>query len=100
MIRHIVAFQLAASDAAQRAADAAGIKSKLEGLRGLIPGLISLEVQPDLGLVDSHWDLVLVGEHESNEALEAYQADPRHKEILAWVSTVVSGRAVVDYETS
>lgn len=98
MIRHIVEFKLAATDPAQRAKDADGIREHLTALVGAIPGLRGMTVSPDLGLVDTHWDVVLVSDHDDNAALEGYQAHPAHKEASAWVSTVVTDRAIVDFE--
>jgi hypothetical protein len=100
MIRHIVEFKLAATDPAQRATDAAGIREHLTALVGQVPGLQRMSVEPDLGLVDSHWDVVLVSDHDDNAALEAYQAHPLHKDASAWVSTVVTERAIVDFEVA
>ncbi|HEV7741265.1 MAG TPA: Dabb family protein [Pseudolysinimonas sp.] len=98
MIRHIVEFKLAATDPAQRATDADGIRQHLTSLQGVVTGLRSITVLPDLGRVEGHWDLVLVSEHDSAEALEGYQAHPAHREASAWVAARVSDRAVIDYE--
>ena len=100
MIRHIVEFRLAATEPAQRATDAAVIRESLTALVGVIPGLIGMTVAPDLGLVDGHWDVVLVSDHDDNAALEAYQAHPAHKEAAARVSEVVTDRAIVDFEVA
>lgn len=100
MIRHIVAFRLTAEDAAQRDADAQTARTALLGLEGRVPGLRSIQVERDLGLVAGHWDLVLVSEHDDNTALEGYQAHPLHKEASAVVASVVTDRAVVDYEVA
>lgn len=97
MIRHIVLFQLAADDDAQRRDDAHEIAARLTALETQIPGIQSIRVDRDLGLVAGHWDLALVSEHDDNAALEAYQAHPAHVEAAAYVSSVVSARAVVDY---
>jgi hypothetical protein len=98
MIRHIVEFRLAADDPEQRAVDARGIHERLTALMGVVPTVRSIQVASDLGLVGGHWDVVLVSEHDSNPDLEAYQSHPAHREAADWVSTVVSDRAVVDYE--
>ncbi|MFN4002223.1 Dabb family protein [Microcella sp.] len=97
MIRHIVLFRLAATDDAQRRDDAHGIAERLEALETQIAGIQSIRVDRDLGLVEGHWDVALVSEHDDNAALEAYQAHPAHKEAAAWIGTVVTDRAVVDY---
>lgn len=100
MIRHIVAFQLAAQDPRARAAAIDGIRSRLEPLAASIPGVISLELGTDSGVVPSHWPLVLISEHDDLEALQQYQVHPEHVAAIAWINTVVSDRAVVDYQVN
>ncbi len=97
MIRHIVLFRLAADDDVQRRDDAHGIAERLEALETEIAGIQSIRVDRDLGLVDGHWDVALVSEHNDNAALEAYQVHPAHLEVATWIGTVISDRAVVDY---
>jgi hypothetical protein len=48
-------------------------------------------------LIDGHWHVALISEHDDNAALEAYQSHPAHLEAAAFVSSVISDRAVVDY---
>jgi hypothetical protein len=97
MIRHIVLFTLSADDETQRREDAHGIAERLEALETQIAGIQSIRVDRDLGLVAGHWDLALVSEHDDNAALEAYQVHPAHKEAAAFIASVISDRAVVDY---
>jgi hypothetical protein len=97
MIRHIVLFRLASDDEAQRRDDAHGIAERLEALETQIAGIRSIRVDRDLGLVPGHWDVALVSEHDDNAALEAYQVHPAHKEAAAFIASVISDRAVVDY---
>jgi heme-degrading monooxygenase HmoA len=97
MIRHIVLFRLAATDEVQRRDDAHGIAERLQALETQIEGIVSIRVDRDLGLVDGHWDVALVSEHDDNAALEAYQVHPAHKEVAAYIGTVITDRAVVDY---
>lgn len=97
MIRHIVLFKLAAEDETQRRDDAHGIAARLEALETQIAGIQSIRVDRDLGLVEGHWDVALISEHDDNAALEAYQVHPAHKEVFGFISSVVSDRAVVDY---
>ena len=100
MIRHIVAFQLASKDPGARQRHATEIRTRLEALVGVIPGLVALEVHEDLGVVDSNWPIVLVSEFESSDALGQYQIDPRHRAVVAWMNDgIVVDRVVVDYTT-
>ncbi len=98
MIRHIVEFRLSSDDETQRVLDAQGIHDHLTGLLGVVPTVRRIEVGRDVGRVAGHWDVVLVSEHDSHDELEAYQIHPAHQAAAAWVSTVVSDRATVDYE--
>ncbi|MFT3873575.1 MAG: Dabb family protein [Nocardioides sp.] len=98
MIRHIVLFRLAADDIAQRDRDAAELGARLEALVGVVPGVDDLQVRPDLGEVDGHWDVALVSHHQNRAALASYASDARHRAVIAWVDGVASARAVVDYE--
>ena len=97
MIRHIVAFDLKASDPVQIAEDVAEMKAVLEPLVAL-DVVVSLTVQADLGRVDGHWPVVLVSEHETVADLEAYQVHPDHQAAAAEAGRYVANRAVVDYE--
>jgi Stress responsive A/B Barrel Domain len=97
VIRHIVAFRLTPQEARERSRTVKEIHDRLTALVPAIPGLRSMDVAPDLGIVEGHWHLVLVSEHDDSDALEAYQRDPRHVEASAWVGQFVVERAVVDY---
>ncbi|MGC8511316.1 MAG: Dabb family protein [Acidimicrobiales bacterium] len=98
MIHHIVTLELASEDTAECASHANEIVRRVEAF-GDLPGVVSLRVHRDLGLVTGHWPLVLVGVYVDVPALEAYQADPRHREVLAWMNDgVVRARSTVDYD--
>ncbi|QEO08837.1 Dabb family protein [Protaetiibacter larvae] len=96
MIRHIVTWRLAAEDAAQRAADADGIKTRLEGLRGIVPAE-RIDVGIDLGETDGNWHVVLDSDFAGREELAAYQVHPAHLEVAAFVRSVTAARSAVDY---
>lgn len=99
MIRHVVMFNLSAAADSERAADISGMQERLSALVGVVPGLQSMTVKPDLGLLEDHWDVVLISDHDDNEALEAYQAHPAHQEAGAYIRSVTtSDRATVDIE--
>lgn len=97
MIRHIVSWKLAAENAAQRAADAEGIRERLEGLRGQLAAEL-IEVGFDLNDNDGNWDVVLNSVFASREDLAAYQVHPAHVEAASFIKSVVSARSCVDYE--
>ncbi|WP_173921914.1 Dabb family protein [Agromyces sp. Marseille-P2726] len=99
MIRHIVLFALAGDDEAARAAAVSELTASLVPLSDSIPGVRSLRVDADGSGIGFHWHAALVSEHDSWEALAAYQADPRHVHVLQTVvARLVTEKAVVDYE--
>lgn len=96
MIRHIVMWKLAATEDAEKATVTREIIRLLEGLPSVVPGLTSLEVTTDLGDDDGNYDLVLVSEHVSQQALLDYQEHPAHRAAASWIRDHVSARACVD----
>ena len=98
MIRHIVMWRLAAEDEARRAADAEVIRAELEGLVGVVPGLLSLTVRRNEVTAEHQYDVVLEAEYPTLADLDAYQVHPAHQAAAAKVRARVSARAAVDYE--
>jgi hypothetical protein len=96
MIRHTVMWKLGATEASERTLAVAAITNALEALRGAIPGLLELTVSSDLGETDGNFDVVLVTDHESADALAVYQSHPAHLEAAGVVKAHVSARACVD----
>lgn len=96
MIRHIVSWKLR-EDVKEEAA--ARIKQTLENLSGQIPGLLHIEVGINsVAAPADNWDVVLLSDFESMEALDAYQIHPLHKEAAAYIAQVRTDRVCVDYE--
>ncbi len=95
-VRHVVIWSFL-DDIADPETTFQEMATKLRGLVGVIPGLTSLEVGRDLGDSEANWDVVLVSEHDSVQALEVYQQHPAHLEVAGWVKQHVSQRAAVDY---
>ena len=97
MLRHVVAFELSAAEAAQRAADALRIRQELESLRDQIEDIHEIHVGIDQGQVAGHWEVVLVSDFTDNAALERYQKHPEHVRAANGISGLVANKAVVDY---
>jgi hypothetical protein len=98
MIRHIVVFQVAGESDTERAANVERLQSTLRPLATSIPGIRSLRVEADTTGIATHWDAVLVSEHDSWDDLAAYQVHPDHQAALVVVNAVATGKAVADYE--
>jgi len=98
MIRHIVTWRLASADPQKRQADAEGIKSRLEGLRGVVVAE-RIDVGIDLGETDGNWHVVLDSDFATRDDLAAYQVHPAHQEAAAFVRSVAEARSCVDYQS-
>lgn len=72
------------------------MKSILEPLKDVIPGVISLQVVLN-ELDSSKSDIALIGEYESVEALNNYTVHPAHVEAGKFVRSVTCNRACLDF---
>lgn len=98
MYKHIVMFRLLDfAEGKTKAENARIIKERLEGLNGVVPGMIKLEVGLNIKEHETASDVVVYGEFETLEALKAYTPHPKHHEIAEYVAKVRSERRIVDY---
>ena len=65
---------------------------------GKIDGLRKMEIGKDVSRTDMSYDMVLLTEFDSMEALAAYKIHPDHVAISQFVKTIRTARAVVDFE--
>lgn len=99
MVRHIVMWTLKEEAGGKQAADnAEAMKQKLEGLNGRIEGLQHLEVSYRIVAADPECHVVLMSEHDDEDALNHYQAHPEHQACVAFVKSVAASRKALDYE--
>ena len=98
MVKHIVmwAFKEEVSEDARKEA-VVKIKEGLEGLVGVVPGLLKAEVivQP---LSSSSHDLCPISELDSEESLKAYATNPDHVKVASVVRSVTCNRSCMDFE--
>lgn len=97
-IRHVVSWKLAAEDAATRHEQAVEVARRLTGLQAEIPQILSISAGANVAYPDANWDVTLVADFATLEALEEYQVHPAHVEVAAFVRSVVASRASVDFE--
>lgn len=98
MVNHIVMWNLKAELSEQERQEAAGrIKRELEGVKGQVEGVVSLNVviKP---LASSNKDIGLISVFESETALQNYQMHPAHVAAAKYIGTVTEGRVCLDYE--
>lgn len=78
MVKHIILWKLNDEYSEEEKSEIKfEIKKELEGLKGMIPGLIDIKVNID-GLASSNVDLMLDSAFEDEEALKVYANHPAH----------------------
>ncbi|MBQ2614882.1 MAG: Dabb family protein [Clostridia bacterium] len=96
MVKHIILWKL--KDECNNDSVKQGIKEGLEGLQGVIPGLISIKVQTE-SLSSSNVDVMLDSSFENEEALKAYAVHPAHVGVAdTKVRPFTAARSCIDFE--
>jgi hypothetical protein len=97
MIKHIVMWNLEGDTHEQNRQACLFLKERFEGLAGLIPGLLKIEVGVDISQIDYACDVVLYTEFDSQEALDAYASHPEHLRVRGELGSSRIARHQVDY---
>ena len=97
MIKHIVMWNLAGDTLERNRQACLLLKERFEGLAGLIPGLLKIEVGVDVSRIDYACDVVLYSEFDSHEALTAYATHPEHLRVRRELGDSRIARHQVDY---
>ena len=79
MVKHVIIWKLK-DDIADKEKIKSDIKEGLEGLKGVIPGLIDIKVEIN-GLESSNTDLMLDSTFEDEESLKGYSIHPEHVKV-------------------
>ena len=99
MIQHVVMWKFAENaEGRTRAENMAWVKEHLTALIPIIPEIRKMEIGADIGGTDMSYDMVLIMEFESMEALHTYKVHPAHQKISQYVKKVRTARATVDRE--
>jgi len=100
MVKHIILWTLKPElSAEERQQVLADIKSGLEGLKGVVPGLLDIHVQTEGRIDTSNCDLMLDCTLESEAALRAYAIHPAHVAVAnGKVRPFTVQRVCLDYE--
>ena len=93
MVKHIVVYTLKEGTDKPTAVEL--IRSVLEPLVGVIPGLTKMEIRP---CYQGGMDYALYSEFESKEALAAYADHPAHQAAKAHFWELLDSRVCADYE--
>ena len=97
MVKHIILWKLK-DGLADTAAVKAGIKNGLEGLKGVVPGLVDIKVRT-IGLASSNADVMLDSTFTDAAALKGYAVHPAHVNVAdTKVRPFVQTRLCMDFE--
>ena len=97
MVKHVILWKLK-DGLDDPATIKAAIKAGLEGLKGVVPGLLEIAVRTE-GLSSSNADLMLDSSFESEAALKGYAVHPAHVAVAnGKVRPFVQTRLCLDYE--
>jgi heme-degrading monooxygenase HmoA len=94
MLTHVVLFKL--KDRSRESAER--VREVLLGMRGRIPQLREIEVGIDVLRSDRSYDVALITRFDDLAAMEAYQDDPAHREVIAFMREVRESSVTVDFE--
>lgn len=99
MVKHIILWQLKDElQGEEKASVKQGIKEGLEGLQGVIPGLLEIKVYTE-GLPSSNADVMLDSSFTDEEALKGYAIHPSHVKVAdEKVRPYTKTRACLDFE--
>lgn len=96
-IRHVVSWQLTATDPAEKAAHAAQVAAGLRSLVGVVGEIRALEVGADVG-GGGNWDVVLIADFDDLDAVGRYQVHPEHQRVATFIRSVTAARMAVDLD--
>jgi hypothetical protein len=98
MIKHIVMWNVQGETPEEKRRTAQLIKEKFEGLRGEIPGLLTLEIGIDSSRISYACDVVLYSEFKDLDALTKYADHAAHQRVKSELDGLRIARHQVDYE--
>ena len=101
MVKHVILWKIKEEySETEKESIRLGVKEGLEGLKGVVPGLIDIHVQTE-SLESSTADLMLDSTFENAEALKGYSVHPAHVEVAnGKVRPYMVSRSCLDYEVS
>ncbi|MGM9767114.1 MAG: Dabb family protein [Candidatus Cryptobacteroides sp.] len=100
MVKHIILWTLKSELSEEEKKNVkAGIKEGLESLKGVVPGLVDVNVIIDGRLASSNADVMLDCTLESEDALKAYAVHPAHVAVAdSKVRPYTAVRSCLDFE--
>ncbi len=99
MVRHVIVWTLKDEYTGEEKENIKrGIKEGLEGLKGMVPGLVEIKVFTE-GLASANGDLMLDSLFENEQALKDYSVHPAHVAVAQGkVRPYTKTRSCFDFE--
>lgn len=91
MLTHVVLFRL------NEGADPHEVVARLRSLEGKVPAIRALETGVNEVPSDRAYDVGLVVKVDDLAGLEAYQQDPYHQDLIAFMRSVTTQSVAVDF---
>ena len=97
MVKHVLLFKLKQMESADvKMQIMQEIKSKLLGLKEVVPAIESIEVGINENPNES-FDIALVSTHKDWDALRSYRDDPNHVAVAKFIAGYREERACADF---
>ena len=96
-VRHVVTWRLAETDPKVKAEQVERVRAGLESLPAVVADIRSLQVGVNGVGADDNWDVVLIADYDDEEGLRRYVEHPEHQKVAAYIRSVVSERAGIDF---
>ena len=98
MVRYSVMWKFKPSDGRTPKETAEDVKERYESLKGLIPGLIDIEVGVNRNDSATTYDAIMIADFESWKALADYKADTMRENFREYADRLAESRVRVEYE--
>ena len=98
MVRYSVMWKFKPSDGRTPKETAEDVKERYESLKGLIPGLIDIEVGVNRNDSATTYDAIMIADFESWKALADYKADTMREKVREHADRLAESRVRVEYE--
>ena len=99
MIRHVVMWRFAdMAEGKTRQQNMEYIRERLMALPAIIPQIKRMEIGFDIGRTPMSYDMMLLTEFDSMDALAVYKDHPDHVAVSKYVGKVSIARVVADCE--
>ena len=98
MVRYSVMWKFKPLDGRTPKETAEDVKERYESLKGLIPGLLDIEVGVNRNDSATTYDAIMIADFESWKALADYKADTMRDSVREYADSLAESRVRVEYE--